>query len=66
MNILCAIGFHKWRYTPATYINYTSELLGITEKDATRTCEKCKRSQVQDIHCLGLNPPAYVKTWYDL
>lgn len=62
-NLLCLIGFHKWVYTPATFANFQSEILGIAEKDSTRCCSVCKKTQAQDIHMLGLNPPDYTYTW---
>lgn len=30
-----------------------------------RRCRICGKVQHQDVHCLGLNPPEYVKTWHD-
>lgn len=62
-NVLCLIGLHKWVYTPATYSNFQAELLGLPEKESTRTCSVCKKHQAQDVHCLGLNPPDYTYTW---
>ena len=54
---------HKWKYVPAVFENDRQERLGIAVENATRTCSVCGKTQSQDIHCLGLNPPEYVYTW---
>ena len=63
MNVLCFIGFHEWNTTPSEYRDSTEEDLGIQAVVATRTCSRCGKKQELDIHCLGLNPPSYTKTW---
>lgn len=60
---LCKIGIHDWQYTPAVYRSAQEERLALAEKDATRTCRCCPKTQVEDRHCLGFNPPEYVSTW---
>ena len=61
----CFLGLHKYIYTEPVYRNYTEERLGITLRPATRVCQCCGKSQAQEIHCLGLNPPEYCKFWYN-
>lgn len=61
----CKIGWHLWETAEATYNNMGDELLGMPDTNATRKCLLCDKEQIQDIHCLGLNPPKYVKTWYN-
>jgi hypothetical protein len=58
--------FHRWIYTPAVYSDAISETLGIPHIPATRTCSVCNKLELQDIHCLGLNPPKYHFTWYQV
>lgn len=62
---LCRIGIHKWEYTPAVYRSEQEQRLAIPDKAATRKCTCCPAKQVEDIHCLGLNPPEYVSNWYN-
>ncbi|GBG14852.1 phosphoenolpyruvate synthase [Novimethylophilus kurashikiensis] len=63
----CFFGHHRWRYTPAEFYDEHSQRLGIVMKPATRTCCRghCGKLQKEDLHCLGLNPPEYVRTWYN-
>ncbi len=42
--------FHDWQYTD----------------DDHRWCTVCGRKQWRSQHCLGLNPPEYIYTWYDV
>ena len=58
--------FHSWEYTPAVFGNELMERLGIPQQNARRVCKKCGAVQIQDIHCLGFNPPKYIKTWRPL
>lgn len=57
---------HRWEYTEAVYGNDLMERLGIPQQKARRECKSCGKIQYQDIHCLGLNPPIYIKKWRDL
>lgn len=61
--ILCKIGIHNWQYYPAKYSCSRWEILAGPTKPATRECRHCGKFQVEDIHCLGLNPPEYITTW---
>jgi len=59
--LLCKIGIHGYDYdfkakNPMDETDY---------QDSTRVCRHCGKSQLLDVHCLGMNPPAYVKTWYN-
>ncbi len=54
--------WHHWTYTPATYYN---EDLALVATPATRQCA-CGAHQWREEHCLGLNPPAYVRDWHDV
>lgn len=71
-SIKCKVGLHDWSYTEAEYNwggtpqnDTICREIGMPSKDATRTCDDCGKHQVQDIHCLGLNPPEYVETWFN-
>ncbi len=56
--------FHQWEdYTDSEYASGTDEYLGVIKTPATRTCKICGKKQVQDVHCLGLNPPSYTTSW---
>lgn len=62
---LCRMGLHNWKRTKkSTYADATCEKHGIQEQVATRVCRKCDKVQELDIHCLGLNPPKYVRRWF--
>lgn len=63
MRFLCMLGFHKWQYTPAVYDSVQDERLALPSSPATRKCQCCPAKQVEDKHCLGLNPPEYSITW---
>lgn len=62
--ILCFFGFHDWDYTPAVYLDEQSERLAIPLEEGKRTCKCCDTTELEDRHCLGLNPPEYVVSWY--
>lgn len=61
--LMCKLGIHFWHHTPATYIDAAAERLSIPSTEAVRTCRCCGKSQNEDRHCLGLNPPEYARTW---
>lgn len=63
MNLLCMLGFHTWTHTLAEYPNEQAERLALPSRRATRKCT-CGAAQEEHEHCLGLNPPTYVKNWY--
>lgn len=63
MSILCRIGIHSWEYTAAVYPDSQAERLAIPTEEGYRTCKRCGKQQVEDVHCLGLNPPEYVVTY---
>ena len=64
MNILCTIGLHKFNTIRiAKYDSCTDEVLGLPSISEQRKCSRCDLTQKLDVHCLGLNPPQYVKTW---
>lgn len=62
--VSCLLGLHKWEITPAVYDSVQAQLLAIPTQEASRTCRCCGKTQVEDRHCLGLNPPQYDSTWY--
>jgi len=55
--------FHKWKYTPATYRTPLDERLSIPLTPSKRVCKICGKTQEEDRHCLGLNPPEYYSRW---
>lgn len=63
-NWLRIFHFHRWIYTPAIYLDKISEELAIPTEPSYRKCTICGKTQQEDKHCLGLNPPSYVSTWY--
>jgi hypothetical protein len=63
MRLRCMIGMHDWEYTPAVYNNPQEERLALPAVPATRKCRCCPVKQVEDKHCLGLNPPEYSVSW---
>lgn len=63
MRLRCRFGIHNWQYTPAVYTSEQNERLALPETPATRACQCCPKKQVEDRHCLGLNPPEYAVTW---
>lgn len=63
-SLWCALGVHDWYITQhAVYPSETAERLGISTQNTERACTRCGREQYEDVHCLGLNPPEYVRTW---
>jgi len=64
--ISCKIGFHTWDYSQAQYDSEIDEELGISAVQGFRICEKCGKLQIEDRHCLGLNPPQYVTSYSNL
>lgn len=68
MNIdkmMCLLGFHDWVYVETTYEDEICRRLAIPLDRGSRTCNHCGKKQIEDKHCLGLNPPDYVITWYN-
>lgn len=61
------IGKHNWeRVQDNKFHSLIDAKLGIQEQRARRTCIRCGKSQEMDVHCLGLNPPRYIKIWFDV
>ena len=66
-NLMCRLGWHSWgRVVPPTYRHPRDEYLALTSTPAMRACQRCPQDQHRDDHCLGLNPPEYVQTWYNV
>lgn len=64
---LCKMGVHSYKQTQDnTYRNANDEKLGIQKQRARRVCRKCSKVQEMEVHCLGLNPPKYVRTWLNV
>lgn len=63
MRFLCKIGLHKWKYTPAVYATPMEERLALPSTPSTRACQCCLAKQVEDRHCLGMNPPEFSVNW---
>lgn len=61
----CRIGLHDWVYAPALYRTEQDKRLALPAQPATRTCSHCDKVQIEDRHCLGLNPPEYSSTWFN-
>jgi hypothetical protein len=65
------IHIHKWVETPRKYYeppevsaatSRRMKCLAMYKAEKTRTCY-CGKHQVQETHCLGLNPSQYVRRW---
>jgi hypothetical protein len=65
MRILCRLGIHKWQYTAGVYGHLYAEYLQMASQPATRTCTRCPKKQVEEVHCLGLNPPQFLRSWHN-
>jgi hypothetical protein len=63
--MLKKLHFHRWEYTPAVYADLQSQVIGLPLKPAGRSCSVCGKVQVEEVHCLGLNPPQYTKIWFN-
>lgn len=64
---LCKIGFHGWEIIQEEkYKDALSMLLGMPSQYKHRKCRRCEKTQWQEVHCLGLNPPKYLRCWYNL
>lgn len=63
LKLLCRVGIHSWVTTPATYVNELQRAIALPKTQGSRKCRRCGACQIEDIHCLGLNPPKYVSTW---
>ena len=64
MNLLCALGFHKWQI-----VQERKMFRGhpeVVEVDAVRMCKRCGKMQKEDYHCLGVNPPQHISEWFDV
>lgn len=64
-SIRCTLGIHSWEYTAAVYHSRQAERLAIPTEEGYRKCKRCGKVQVEDVHCLGLNPPEYVVSYYN-
>ena len=60
---LISLHIHHWEHKPAVYVSELSKTLSVEKERASRTGKICSKRQELDIHCLGLNPPRYNKTW---
>lgn len=62
MSLRCKLGIHDWKIT--------REEAGVTdilvEIEMQRTCQRCGKMQERDTHCLGLNPPEYIRMWKNI
>jgi hypothetical protein len=62
-NILCSLGKHKFEVLqePSDMSNGSYENPFIFENDGLQACKSCNKLQQFGLHCLGLNPPSYIK-----
>ncbi len=65
-SLRCVVGLHQWTHTEAEYACAQAERLAVATKEATRTCTCCGKTQYEDRHLLGLNPPEYYSVWRTL
>ena len=63
LKFACNIGIHNYKVIHKT--DYDN--IGIPDGNygSLRQCSRCFNLQEEDVHCLGLNPPDYVHSWYD-
>ncbi len=59
---MCKIGVHDYLYNFKGGRNAEEE----DKQGSTRFCIECGKKQELDVHCLGLNPPQYIKKWYTI
>lgn len=65
--IICCLGLHDWKIlNDAEYLNAHFENTGVPIKRKCRICTKCGKLQEQEVHCLGLNPPKYIRDWLNV
>jgi hypothetical protein len=59
-NLKCKLGIHSWTgsFQCSEIQKSTWEII-----QSIRACKHCGKKEELDIHCLGLNPPEYVRTW---
>lgn len=58
--IKCKLGIHSWT---GSY-QYSEIQKSFWEfVQSIRVCKHCGKKEELDVHCLGLNPPKYVRTW---
>ena len=58
--------FHIHKYKTLqeeSYFNPTARDLGITATNEIRICTICGKVQERFVHCYGMNPPEYDRTW---
>lgn len=63
--LMCFFGLHKWLITEILEDKLISDGNLISD-DMYRICEHCGKLQKLDIHCLGLNPPEYIREWRNI
>jgi len=65
--LLCKLGIHKFKKIHEnSYSNEMLRRLAVQKVKAQRKCLRCSKLQEQEIHCLGLNPPKYIREWIDI
>lgn len=60
--LLCRVGSHQYLYNMRGGISTKEE----EKQGSLRLCARCGKKQKLDVHCLGLNPPTYVRNWVNI
>ncbi len=62
--VICSLGIHDWEIVCyAEYENVRAEVMAHANHRKRRVCKECGKTQEEDVHCLGLNPPKYTRHW---
>ena len=61
--------FHIHRFKTLqkeSYLNCVMRDLGITDTNEIRICTICGKVQERYVHCYGMHPPEYDRTWHTI
>lgn len=64
MGLKCKIGLHDWECFEPIYKTPMDMRIGVASIDGYRICRSCGKKEILDVHCLGLNPPTYVESYF--
>jgi hypothetical protein len=56
MKLKCKLGLHNWKILKRSALG----------EPGIRQCIHCYKTQREFVHCLGMNPPEYVRNWHTI